>query len=689
MPAPVGNGARGLRRACQQTELGRVAPMQASFTRPVSPAGSDLELQATVQPTWLGQEGSLTILVVGTCIGLVLLVSVRRGGQWQPGRAALGLTMLTWGLAAAQRVQPWLCWTLLLLVPALATVALARWAAQWGRRLATRDAAELERLTAPPPDSLPEPPATPASGFVRSGLLPALAALTLAASLLGAGAKTVAPPDNKPAVPAAAADLMMKNVTLTVEGPSLEKLAERMARVTAVLEFHADQPGKLMALPPPHVLTSFKLDSRDLKLASAPGGYTVDIAASGDYRVELHFLAPVRESNGVWRLELPLLPHIRNTAKLTIPAGELDVQSESAVQLKASEQKGPWRPRERKTGLEKAVVFTEFNTLATFETGVINLQPAVRYQIAQGELQSLTLRIPPEMSVTAVGAPGLSTWRYDPDKHLLEALLERPVSADFTLRVVTQVPQENLPYDVTLAVPVVENCSRQRGAVALAASEAVQLHVDEKASTGLAVMSVGDFAGPGGMVRVAALKRAFRYHQPPATLKAHAERVLPEVRVAEEARVDVSDERAVLSSKLEVTVAKSGIFDLRLALPAGYDIESLTGPDVSHWDELKDGARAVMVHFNKQVLGAQTLNVICARPMHGIGASLDVPRLTVQDALKHTGTLLVSGERGVHFTTARREGVSEVNPSELGVRQQGYVAFRLLRPDWAVQLKAE
>lgn len=709
------DGPRGVRLAFAHTELGNLAPGQEAFTRPVSPAGSALELTAMVQPAWLGQEGSFTFFIVGTLVGLVLLAGVRRRGQLRPGRAALGLTLLTWGLAAAQSVQPWLCGALLVLLPALATVALARWAAQWGRRRAARDVARLARLAAPPPP-MPETPATPASGFARPALLLALVALTLAGSLLCAGAKT--PKDPAPSAapakpmlsdsalpPSAGPALMMKNVTLTVEGPSLEKNAERMARVVAVLEFHADKPGQLNALPPPHVLTSFKLDSRDLHLVSEPGGYIVDIAAEGDYRLELHFLAPVRETDGVWRLELPLLPHIRNTAKLTLPAAELDVQSESAVQIKASEQKnrtevdlvfGPvnpavitWRPRERKTGLEKTVVFTEVNTLATFETGVINLQHAVRYQIAQGEIQALTLRIPPEMSVTAVGAPGLNTWRYDPDKHLLEALLERPVSADFTLRVVTQVPEENLPYDVTLAVPIVENCARQRGAVALAASEAVQLHVDEKESIGLAVMSVGDFAGPGGMVQAAALKRAFRYHQPPATLKAHAERVLPEVRVVEDVRVDVSDERAVLSSKLEVAVAKSGIFDLRLALPDGYDIESLTGPDVSHWDEIKDGGRAVLVHFNKQVLGAQTLNVICARPMHGIGAVLEVPRLTVQDALKHTGTLLVSGERGVHFTTARREGVSEINPSELGVRQQGYVAFRLLRPDWSVQLKAE
>ena len=706
--AVMGEGTRGVRVAFKETDLCNVAPTQESFTRPISPAGSALELSAMIQPAWLGQEGSLTIFVVGTLVGLVLLAGVWRGGKLRPGRAALGLTILTWGLSAAQIVQPWLCGALLLLLPALVTVALARWAAQFGRRAAARDAENLARLAAVPPP-MPDEPATPASGFVRTGVLFMLASLTLAGSLLAAGAKSVAVKDIAPtttvATPVAVPEPMMKNITLSVEGPGLEKNAERMARVMAVLEFHADKPGRLNALPPPHVLTSFKLDSSNLKLASEPTGYMVDIAAEGDYRIELHFLAPVREAEGVWRLDLPLLPHVRNSAKLALPVGELDVKSESAVQIKSTEKKnrtevelvfGPvqtaqitWRPRERKTGLEKAVVFTEVNTLATFETGVINLQNAVRYQIAQGEIQALTLRIPPEMSVTAVGAPGLSTWRYDPEKHLLEALLEKPVSTDFTLRVVTQVAQENLPYDVTLGVIVVENCARQRGAIALAASEAVQLHVDEKESTGLAVMSVGDFAGPGGMIGAAALKRAFRYHQPPATLKAHAERVLPEVRVVEDARVDVSDERAVLSSKLDVAIAKSGIFDLRIALPAGYDIESLTGPDVSHWDELKDGARAVMVHFNKQVLGSQALNVICARPMHGIGATLDVPRLTVQDALKHTGTLLISGERGVHFTTARREGVSEINPSELGIRQQGYVAFRLLRPDWAVQLKAE
>lgn len=41
------------------------------------------------------------------------------------------------------------------------------------------------------------------------------------------------------------------------------------------------------------------------------------------------------------------------------------------------------------------------------------------------------------------------------------------------------------------------------------------------------------------------------------------------------------------------------------------------------------------------------------------------------------------------MTTAKREGVSEINPRDLGINQQGVLAFSLLRPQWLIVLKAE
>ena len=74
--------------------------------------------------------------------------------------------------------------------------------------------------------------------------------------------------------------------------------------------------------------------------------------------------------------------------------------------------------------------------------------------------------------------------------------------------------------------------------------------------------------------------------------KVQTEQVLPEIRVDESGTLSIADERIVLATKLELAIAKSGIFSVELGVPADFDVETLTGPDVSHWDEIKEGGAA-------------------------------------------------------------------------------------------------
>ena len=106
------------------------------------------------------------------------------------------------------------------------------------------------------------------------------------------------------------------------------------------------------------------------------------------------------------------------------------------------------------------VFFCEVNTVAVFEPGVVALTSLVHYQIAQGELKSMSLEVPEGMNVTSVRAPGLSTWRYDPETRKLEAILERPTSTDFTLEVMSQVACEGVPYDVDIGSLAVEDAGQ-------------------------------------------------------------------------------------------------------------------------------------------------------------------------------------------------------------------------------------
>jgi hypothetical protein len=665
-----------------------------SFVRPVSLAGSEPLVVLRVLPAWIGAGGSVFWALVGIGGGLLLLGFAIRSSERKACWIAGSLTLLTVGLASLTATRPIVFAVSIVGVPlALAAgVVLSAWRA--GRRRAAAVPAEEPAPTAAAPE--------PAGGSRAGGAT--TAALTLLLTGAACGAAWAGAVTNQVAGDATP---VMRQIEFRVRGPGLAKNEPKVASVTAMMEFRAERPGACRILAPPNVLTNFDLSSADLSLAAGADGYRLAIADDGDYRVRLDFLAPVSEKDGQWSLTLPLLPNLRNTAAVRLPATGLDVQCADAVLLKAVETNnateiavvfGPaaspaltWRPRERRTRLEKTAFFCEANTLASFEPGVVSMRHAVRYQIAQGELQSLGLAIPAGMSVTAVSAPGLSTWRFDPESRVLEALLAKPVSADFTLYVTTQIPQESLPYTAVCAVPAVADAVRQRGAVALMAPDSIQIQVN--AVTGVNAMAVGDFPLDASLAeklgRGAAIKRAFRYQQLPVAVTARADPVLPELRAVEDARLDISDERIVLSSKIELAISRSGVFAVTFRLPSEYEVESLGGQDVSHWDEIKEGGRGVRVYFDKQILGERTLNLVLARTEKGIETEIAVPRLIVEDAVKHTGSLVVTGERGVRLTTARRDGVSEINPGELGLTQPGALAFKLLRPDWSLALKTE
>jgi hypothetical protein len=124
-------------------------------------------------------------------------------------------------------------------------------------------------------------------------------------------------------------------------------------------------------------------------------------------------------------------------------------------------------------------------------------------------------------------------------------------------------------------------------------------------------------------------------------------------------------------------------------VPAGFDVESLTGRDVSHWDDAKETGRGVVVHFRRQVGDATEINLVVARTEKGIEQQVEVPRVGVRDVRKHTGRLTVSGERGVRMMVAAHSGVDLRKASEAGINQPGVLVFDILRPAWGVTLRTE
>jgi hypothetical protein len=721
---------------------------ELTLTQTVNLASADpLGVRLRIVPDWIGAESAVLPATLALLVGLAALSIwpwVRRpvvpalavtalaysAGNFAVGRSALavvvwlaiatglGLFLVKWGFRAV-----WWCMRRGFGLSAAAvrwgrrtsargvSLAAGLWSAHRTRRAAERDA--RREAASLPPDLEPFAPLADApdtrDGRASLGLLLVLTALLPVAAAVSAALPAGSPPPPPLPPPAPTMDC----VEIAILGPRTQPDAELSARVELTFSFTASGAADFPVVPPGGVLIDRALGAAALALRASPAGYSLVVAEKGAYRVALTYRLPVIEREGHRLLSVPVLPNMRNKIRLKVPEADTDIDAAGAVLFRTFALQeatladcvfGPvatadfsWRPRMRTTKLEEAVFFTEVNSFAGLQSGVMDLLSRIQYRIAQGELRELRVRIPEGMSVTAVRAPQLATWNFDPRTRLLEAILSSPVSGMFALEINTQMACEGLPYDLAFGLPQVLGTARQRGAVAIAAPDSVQVRIEDAEL--LNPMNVEDFsaatrpaAPTGGRSQPMTVRRAFRYHDPErARVSLHAEEVLPETRVVEQGALSIADERIVLVTKLTLTIAKAGIFATRIRVPADFDVETLSGPDVSHWDELevKPEGRLIAIHFNRLVADETVLNLVVACMEKGIDPDVTVPRVTVLDCRKHTGRLTLAGERGVRMMVADHQGVDIKKASEVGIRQAGVLVFDILRPTWSMTLRTE
>ena len=489
-------------------------------------------------------------------------------------------------------------------------------------------------------------------------------------------------------------------VDLLVTVPEFETETRVNVGVHMEMELTAKKGDALQIAGSEFILTDYDLSSRHLSVAKEEAGSVLRADRDGEYEVSVDYLVAAEYVEGEWIAQLWVPDALGNSAKVQLPMAGWNLQCEEAIRVRQNGDSAEilfdsrsrlctlrWKPEERKTDMEQARFFCDVNTLADFRPGMVGLRHDVRFNIAQGELQNLEFDVPAGMSITEVHGKNIGTWRYDPESGLLEVVLSVPATESYAMQIGAQVSREKLPYQAEVKGIAVRNAVMQRGVVAFAASDAVQ--IDITSTEELSGINIGDAARLLAGASESSIKRAFRYNRLPFAACVSAEQVLPELRLLEETVVDVATEQVRLSSRLNVTVSKSGIFSLRIRIPEGFDVDSLSGDAVSHWDETGAGARELVVNFTRQITGTIPLNLMLSRSGRDLDTEFIVPRIRIDGVLKHTGSIVVTAERGIRITPVVRDGVSEISPRELGVRQEGSLAYRLLRPDWNIELRSE
>ena len=370
------------------------------------------------------------------------------------------------------------------------------------------------------------------------------------------------------------------------------------------------------------------------------------------------------------------------------------------ILLPRREAKIVMKPRERDPLKEETAYFVEVSNAYVPGLGLLEGRHLVNVQPSQGVVRQLKMLVPQGLAVSNVSDGPVADWRFSAESGELVVDLQKPQARAFSLLVVTQQSLGSLPLDLVVKPLRVLGGERELGMLGVAFRGEAQ--AEKIAVEGLLEVNLNDFESELLWAGVEVLHRAYRYNAEQAEARLRMVPVAPEIRVSTEEVLSLGAERTLLKVDAKVDITRAGIFRFSFGVPEGFEVESLSGEALSHWNENGEGAnRVVTVHLAGQTMGSQNFSLVFARA----GLLLDeeqagekseeagwvVPKFVVTESARQTGQLIVRAEQGLRLRTLSRKNVSEVDPRSAGAssKNSSALAFRLLQKEWELALGVE
>ncbi|NWK55744.1 MFS transporter [Verrucomicrobiaceae bacterium N1E253] len=358
------------------------------------------------------------------------------------------------------------------------------------------------------------------------------------------------------------------------------------------------------------------------------------------------------------------------------------------------------RARGRDIDAEETKFYAEVANLYLPSPGVVDGIHQVTIRPSSGKVGSLTMKVPEGFTVGEVLAKEVANWRFDPGSRSLTVEVLPAQSRAFSIRVETQRGLKALPADTRLASMTVDGDAGETNMLGLAFGSEAQpgkITVDE-----MSAVNVDDFdrsliptvAGNKKQAR-GILHKVYRSASGVGSVNLQVAPVMPELRVVTSQELTLGSERTLLSAVIQANITRAGIFQLSFVVPEGMEMESLSGPALSHWTENDSkGKRQVTMHLNGRTIGQQQFALTLTGTPVGEQSEWQVPRLLLDDAVRQSGQLIVIPEKGIRVRAVNRNKVSRLNAQlnqsiNVRVKQSGGLAFRILQSDWSLSLGIE
>ena len=581
--------------------------------------------------------------------------------------------------------------------------------------------------TPPPPASpVPRPPkATPPPPAPSSGAGPAAPAVTallaLAFLLTAANADEAtqrAGHYSAPALQHSTTPFLHSSIIPPSPGVAITSASytgavrEKVAQFEAVFELQSAGPGRRVALFGDDVaVREFSASVKDARLVRDGALLAAWLPRRGAATVHVKFVVKTAGDETNRQLLFAIPPAL--TSKLTTTLDETDavVEAPTAVSFKtAVEQQQTrveavlgaatrvelsWTPRTKRAAEVAATVFCQNTTLASFGGGVLNTRATLSFQVAQGELRQARVRLPAGQRLLKVEGDLIRTWDVaasprpeDGGAQILTVDLLRGISStNWPLTVVTEKALTKLPASERVETPRALEAKRETGWIALAGSEELSVTVEKTGelqrvdteeflkadmnrlttSPKYARFSKVERKMVSEIEVVPPIIAAYRFQKPEFDLTARLDAVQPQIEATVQNQFRVTAEQLGVTAQVDYTIKKAGVFALRLALPADFKVESVTGDNISQWTGRTDGAgRVLEVALKERTIGAYSLRVALVRTVKELPKNVEVLGVHPLGAQKLSGAVSISAEPGIQLKCDSLEGLTEIPAATTG-----------------------
>jgi type II secretory pathway pseudopilin PulG len=682
-PRATATGVRPIRIEVPRTG------QQFSFTKVLNAGQEPLTATFSVMRLRVYRGEQMVVQVCAFVLGLIMLwwLSLRQGRSsfW----ATIALVLVLWSVARLLTMYRQLHLGLIAAVPVLLLVLLI-WAV---RKYQQRKVGQASRLSPPPLVNPPGP-----SGPASSAGATLLVFLALGASVLPARADDLALP-------------AISNTVSIISATYNGTVQDKVAQFDAAIQIATTVTNQIVPLFGEDVALESFAAKGNAKLVRE--GRTLGVLMPERGTVTLQFKLIARLGGDVTRRQLAfrIPPALSSRVSVVIDEAEADVEFPTAVSFErtsadqqthvnaiigaADRLELNWTPRMKRAAEIVATVFVQNTALVTIGGGVMNTRASLDYQISQGELKQVRVQIPAGQRLLRVEGDAIRSWEIKDDTLVVDLL--KGVSPAWKLTVETEKVLDKLPATAKVELPHALDVKRETGLVALRASEEVSLTVENVQE--LQRVDAEEFRRAAPDQKEAILS-AFRFLKTDFALSVRAETVQPQIEAAVRNSIRIGAESVQVSAQIDYTIKRAGVFALRLALPPGYRLESVTGDKVSQWVErTENGVALVEVTLKERTLGAYALNLVLVQNYTQPPKTLAIAGVHPLDTHKLSGYITVATDLGVAAKTESFDGLTEIPftsvPGERAVAGGSALAYKFIatapgaEPAWRLSVTTE